>query len=303
MNSTTGHVPIIPFGPHATCTLEICPIEYSIFQYRPSLAANATFGVLHFILMFAHLGLGLRLGNWWYSGCMIAGCASNVIGYAARASLWFNPFSFNGFLLQIIFVGSSPVFYTAAIYVTISKTVQQLDLSLSRIRPNLYYTLFIFFDVLALVLQASGGAISTVSSGANNIGVNLALAGLISQVVTLLAFVSLLADYLIRYFRSKPSAGVSKPLKTFLTFLSIAIALILVRCAYRVAELSDGYSGTLFHDEALFVGLEGVLIIIAVISLFVAHPGFVFNGKTHLIGNSSLKSPTSVESGDELPER
>ena len=101
MNSTTDEIPIIPFGPDATCTLELCPIEYSIFQYRPSLAANATFIVLHVILMFIHLALGLRLKHWWFSGATMAGCASNVIGYSARVLLWQNPFSFNGFLLQI----------------------------------------------------------------------------------------------------------------------------------------------------------------------------------------------------------
>ena len=44
-------------------------------------------------------------------------------------------------------------------------------------------------------------------------------------------------------------------------FLSLAILLILIRCIYRIDELSDGYSGPLIHDEGLFVGLEGVYVI------------------------------------------
>jgi hypothetical protein len=51
--------------------------------------------------LFIHLGLGFRFKSWWYSGCMIAGCASNIAGYGARVLLWSNPFSFIGFLIQI----------------------------------------------------------------------------------------------------------------------------------------------------------------------------------------------------------
>ncbi|KAI1423588.1 parasitic phase-specific protein PSP-1 [Xylaria sp. FL1777] len=276
MHSMIGNVSIIPFGPHETCTLELCPIEYSIFRYRPSLAANVTFLVLYFILMLVHLALGLRLKDWWFSGATMVGCGSNIIGYAARILLWQNPFSFVGFLLQIIFVGSAPVYYSAAIYVTMTKTVEKLDESLSRIKPKLYYVIFIFCDFTSLTFQAAGGAISSVSNGSNSVGVDLALAGLIFQVVTMLAFVGLLADYLIRYFQDKPFHSVNVRLRIFLGALSVAILLILGRCAYRVAELSEGYSGTLFHNEPLFIGLEGVLIVLAVIALAVGHPGFVF---------------------------
>ena len=35
-------------------------------------------------------------------------------------------------------------------------------------------------------------------------------------------------------------------------FLSLAVVLILIRRAYRIDELSDGYDGLLIHDEGLF---------------------------------------------------
>jgi len=46
--------------------------------------------------------------------------------------------------------------------------------------------------------------------------------------------------------------------KVFVGSLSAAIILILIRCAYRIDELSDGYHGPLIHNEGLFIGLEGV---------------------------------------------
>ena len=48
------------------------------------------------------------------------------------------------------------------------------------------------------------------------------------------------------------------PFKVFLAFLSLAIILILIRCAYRIDELSKGYAGPLIHNQGLFIGLEGV---------------------------------------------
>ncbi|KAI1393218.1 uncharacterized protein F4822DRAFT_383968 [Hypoxylon trugodes] len=92
----------------------------------------------------------------------------------------------------------------------------------------------------------------------------------------MVVFCSLLADYMFRYFKSADRSIITPRLKIFLGFLSSAVVLILARCAYRVAELSDGYTGDLIHNEPLFIGLEGVLIVVSVLVLCVGHPGFVF---------------------------
>jgi phosphatidylglycerophosphate synthase len=91
----------------------------------------------------------------------------------------------------------------------------------------------------------------------------MALVGLSLQVVTMVAFCGFFADYLIRYFRSDIYRSglytrMGKRPKLFFSFLALAISLILARCAYRLAELHDGYRGRLIHDEPLFIGLEGV---------------------------------------------
>ncbi|KKY26438.1 putative parasitic phase-specific protein psp-1 [Phaeomoniella chlamydospora] len=173
---------LIAYGPDANCTLELCPVTDSVYQYRPSLSASGTF-----IALFG-----------------------------------------------------------------------------------------IFCDIISLVLQASGGAMSSTSSGSSQTGVNIALAGLSFQVFTLLVFIGLALEFgfnwtrgnpKIRRFRSRidtSNPGRSSPsaldtrFKIFVGFLSLAIILILTRCAYRIDELSDGYSGRLIHNEALFIGLEGM---------------------------------------------
>jgi hypothetical protein len=56
--------------------------------------------------------------------------------------------------------------------------ITHLSPTLSRFKPKLFYYIFIPCDILSLVFQAAGGALSTTSSGSSQLGINLALAGL-----------------------------------------------------------------------------------------------------------------------------
>lgn len=92
---------LIAFGPMANCTLALCPVEWSVFQYQPSLAANAIFIAIFGVLMVAHLVQGVWYKAWSYMGCIVAGCILQIIGYGGRIMLHDNPFDFNAFLMQI----------------------------------------------------------------------------------------------------------------------------------------------------------------------------------------------------------
>lgn len=139
--------------------------------------------------------------------------------------------------------------------------------SFSRFNPTLFYWIFIPCDIISLALQAGGGALSSVSSGTNSKGVDLALAGLALQVITLVIFCGLYGDYLWRYFKSEQFKDRAKTqesfgvrLRLFYASEAVAVALILMRCAFRVHELRKGYraENEMIHREELFIGLEGV---------------------------------------------
>lgn len=271
---------MVVFGPEANCTLSLCPIEMSVYKYRPSLAANGTFIALYSIAMAVHIFLGIHWKSWFYMIMMIFGCLIEIVGYIGRIILYNNPWSFGGFMIQIVFITTGPVFYTAAIYVTLSKIIQHFAPELSRFKPKVIWWIFIPADVVCLCLQAAGGALSTVSSGSSQTGVDVALAGLGLQVAVLVFFCIILGDYLFRYFRSASTDSLNLRMRLFFGFLSAAVLLILGRCAFRCYELSKGYSNSnLITDQGLFIGLEGVLIVIAVFFLCVGHPGLVFNDK------------------------
>jgi RTA1 like protein len=174
----------------------------------------------------------------------------------------------------------APVFFSASIYVTLSKSIVFFAPELSRFKPQLFYWIFIPADIVCLVLQAAGGALSTESG--SQVGVDISMAGLILQVIVILVFVVAFADYMVRYWRSGSMNSFGWRLKAFFAGLTAAIILILTRCIYRVAELREGYDGELITHEIPFIILEGVMIVLASIALMWGHPGLAM--KSHVGG-------------------
>lgn len=133
------------------------------------------------------------------------------------------------------------------------------DPSLSRFNPKIFYYAFIPADVICLVLQATGGALSATGQQIEdvNTGVDVSKAGLILQVVVLVFFLSFFTDYLVLYRKHHRNSEFLRSLKVFLGFIYAAVVMILVRCIYRIIELKDGYFGEGFRQEGEFIGLEG----------------------------------------------
>lgn len=119
------------------CTLETCPVEWSIFQYRPNLVANAIFIAVFGISMFIHIYQGYRWKQWTFASLIALGCITEMIGHGGRIIMNEDPWSFSGFMLQIsefgnlesighrltaaVCISFAPVFLTAAIYITLYK--------------------------------------------------------------------------------------------------------------------------------------------------------------------------------------
>ncbi|KAF4828989.1 Glutamyl-tRNA(Gln) amidotransferase subunit A [Colletotrichum tropicale] len=300
---------LIAFGPNANCTLELCPIEWSILQYRPSVPASAIFISLFAIALVGHAIQGIRSRTWGFMGSMISGCVLEIVGYIGRLLIYDNPFNFEGFLMQIVCITVAPVFFSAAIYVLLSQIINHLDPSLSRVKPKLFYWIFIPADVVSLILQAVGGGSSSVSTTKEAVdrGVNISLAGLVFQVFSLVVFTILFMDYMVRYNRSIGRSKMNGKLRFFLLFLGLSTFFILLRCVYRIVELHEGYFSHWFRDEALFIALESAVMVIAVFCLNIGHPGLVF-GKGKSAANVSryegvaMEESQSVEAASIAPQ-
>lgn len=64
--------------------------------------------------------------------------------------------------------------------------------------------------------------------------------------------------------------------RLFLVALTLSTICIFIRSVYRVVELGEGWDGALIKNQTLFIVLEGVMVVIAVLVLNAFHPGLCF---------------------------
>ncbi|KAJ4303028.1 hypothetical protein N0V90_001919 [Kalmusia sp. IMI 367209] len=277
--------------PVRVCRPGVCPPEWGIIQYQPTFAGNTIYGVCFILLLLAQLYLGIRKKTWTYMSAVCLGILGEIVGYGGRLMLNNNNFDMNNFLVNLVPLTIAPALLTAGIYLCLSRVIVVVGANHSRIKPKMYTYIFVGCDLLSLILQAIGGAMASMANGGSDadLGVNIMIAGLCSQIVSMVIFFVLWGDFALRVRKAKNSGDVKTvhaPLyenlraeRTFHWFqlsLFAATVLIFIRCVYRVAELWNGFDSHLANDELTFMIFEGPMIILAVGLMTVFHPGRVF---------------------------
>jgi hypothetical protein len=120
-------------------------------------------------------------------------------------------------------------------------------------------------------------------------GNHIMIAGLSVQVFTLFLFICLSSDFAFKTWRRVSTLGKQQALdpthaklrasfrfRGFLAALVFATLCIFTRSVYRVAELSEGWSGHLIETQRYFIGLEGAIVAAGVLALNAFHPGLCF---------------------------
>ena len=222
-----------------------CPVEATVYGYYPNLGANVFFCASFAGFTVAQLVFGIRYKTWTWMIATVVGCAMESIGYGGRIMMNRNPFDGGGFKMQIVCLILAPSLLSASIDLTLKHVVLVFGTEKSRIRPNLYTWVFIGLDVASILIQAIGGAIA--ASGEEDrslldMGNNLMLAGIIVQVVQLVAFALVTIDYVVRTrkaFKGRPLPPLgayylqSKRFNWFTYAVIGAFSGILIRCIYR----------------------------------------------------------------------
>lgn len=161
-------------------------------------------------------------------------------------------------------------------------------------------------DAFSLFLQALGGILADISkpeSGARQSGINLMIAGLIFQVISLGIFSILGTDFAWRSYRHKEpnleafrrfsllhlgfgsfilgefsilSCVIASLANICCVAFNIAIVCIFFRTCYRISELLGGFDGPVAALQTIFMAWEGGLILAASFGLTVMHPGLCF---------------------------
>lgn len=235
-----------------------CPVEYSIYTYRPNLGANVFFLAAFAISAILQLFFGLKYRTWTFAIALVLGCLCETIGYVGRVLLSINPYDMNGFEIQYICLIIAPSFIAAGVYLSLKHFVLVFGEKYSLLRPNWYTWLFIVSDIIGLVMQGAGGAIAATgrSNSIINIGGDLEIAGIVWQVASLAIFGIQALQYATRVYLHRhelndAQLGVARALKVraYVCGLVIAYLTILTRCIYRIPELAGGWQNSVSHSE------------------------------------------------------
>lgn len=159
-------------------------------------------------------------------------------------------------------------------------------------------------DLISLVLQGAGGGLAATANNTSGseTGRAIMIAGVVFQVVSLLFFMGLWLEFVLRLSRSSSSAKdqrfaelrATKKFAWFQYTVGAAVLLIFVRSVYRVAELQQGFNGPIANNQVSFMILEGPMIFFAVLAMTVLHPGIAFGNNLHSAAWSITQSRKSA---------
>lgn len=145
----------------------------------------------------------------------------------------------------------APVFISAAIYLSLSRLVILYGEHLSHFKPRTIAIIFMTSDFTSLVLQAAGGGIADTADDPNTkqSGIDIMIAGLILQVVSLAIFLAYMTYFALRcrggvldMAPEKSACRNSLVFRIFMVNLVVAVLAILTRSIFRVAELWEGFA-------------------------------------------------------------
>ncbi|KFY85455.1 hypothetical protein V498_07709 [Pseudogymnoascus sp. VKM F-4517 (FW-2822)] len=238
-------------------------------DYVPTLAGNAAYAAAFGLLLIAQLGLGIKYKTWGFMVGMICGLMLEAVGYLVTLTI-------------------GPAFLAGALYLCLSRIVIIYGQQISRFSPRTYAITFMTNDFVSLVLQGAGGglAATAINKYQSDTGQAIMVAGVVFQVVSLLIFMGMWSEFILRLCRTSENDrdvrfAELRHTKRFTGFqyaLGAAVALIFVRSVYRIAELQQGFNGPIANDEVSFMILEGPMIFLAVLAMTVLHPGIAFGG-------------------------
>ena len=184
------------------CTLRTCPLTLANILYLPSIPGNAIYLAIFALLLPIQVFFSFRYRTYGFLVGTFCGLVLEILGYAGRIIMHHNPFQTSQFLMYIVCLTIGPAFLSAAIYLCLARIISVYGRQFSRFKPWVYTTVFMLSDLVALLLQASGGAITN-SSDLKTVqaGINVMIAGLSAQVFSLTIFIILCADLAWRVFR------------------------------------------------------------------------------------------------------
>ncbi|KZV75700.1 RTA1-like protein [Peniophora sp. CONT] len=264
------------------------PGVQSPYGYRPTEWICILFVVLYSVTTILHIGQATRYRLWWLFPTAVLAGVTEIIGWSGRLWSSISPVLLDPYLMQITTTIIAPTPLVAANFILLGQIINILGVRYSRLSAAWYTILFLACDIIALVVQAVGGSIASTAAEQGTDpakGGNIMLGGIVFQLVAIVAYSVLAAEFIFRYIIDKPVAGheyadtssrrVKTPLRMKLMLFGMALmtVLIFIRSVYRTCELADGWTGPVIQKQVLFNVCDGAMIVLAMFTLNFFHPG------------------------------
>lgn len=320
---------------NSTMELQQLELGFNLYQMQLLLFPNLVFALVFALVLLIHIALGVWRKHVYFSVCMSIGVALESAGYVSRILLIGNYSDKSTFLCQIITLTLAPAFVMAGVYFLLAQLLVVHGRKFLMLRPLWFSYIFIFCDLLSLAIQAGGGgtaAIKLQNLESTKTGTHVMVSGIAFQVLSMLLFLFLLANFLFRiYFRADENVKFSLGNLARLLFhtkggkqlrdqylhqhynqkyehiwsrrsfayyplvLILSVFFIYVRCVYRLVELSEGWSGYLITHEVYVMTLDALMVLVTCLLLIPFHPGFMMGANTN-ISVLQIKHEEDVES-------
>ncbi|KAJ1311081.1 hypothetical protein OPQ81_009585 [Rhizoctonia solani] len=254
----------------------------SLYGYVPTRWICILFVALYASSTALHTGQAIWTRIWWLFPTLVCGGILEILGWTGRLWSSSSPGLLNPYLMQICCTILAPSFMTAANFVMLGKIIERLGYQYSRLSPKLYTIVFVTCDIIALVVQAVGGAKASLAVQLRNEdpekGAKIMVGGIIFQMAAITIYTLLAAEFLFRYYFDRPvrqtvSSGSEttrpKPqhdnkITLMILGLLISTLFIYIRSIYRTIELLGGWTGPIITNQLYFNVLDGMPIVIAI---------------------------------------
>jgi len=252
---------------------------------------------LYALTTFIHLGQSVHYRMWYLLITAFLSGATECMGWGGRLWSHYAPGKLTPYLIQTVTTSFAPTFLIASYFVILAEIIRRLGPCYSRLQPRMYAMIFCGSDLVALGVQGAGGGLAASAAGnateSPDKGGHIMLVGIVIQMISITIYSFLAIEFVARYLKDKPfkrannqpptgNYYIDAKLKMMLVGLGISTVLIYVRSAYRVIELSNGWSGHIITTEWYFNVFDAAMITLAMFCLNIFHPGRLLGPSTSL---------------------
>ncbi|KAH8116126.1 RTA1 like protein-domain-containing protein [Phellopilus nigrolimitatus] len=266
------------------------PEPASLYGYTPTTSVCFTFIVLFAVSAIIHGCEAVAFRLWWFLPLACLAALAEVFGWLGRLWSSFAPASLTPYTIQICATVIAPTPLIASNFMILGMLIRHLGEQFSRLSPKLYSIIFTSSDVVALLIQAYGGATasSAVSKGEDpERGGHIMLIGIAIQMVAITFYVILATEFFVQFYTRRPvrlrsylsvdpsKKQIHRKMQWMIFGLGFSTVCLFIRTVYRTIELVNGFTGRIIRTQVYFNVLDGAMVVLASYTLNLLHPGYL----------------------------